>query len=263
MLRFVLLVGLLIVPAKASDPIYHYGGINVGVFSSTQLVIEPFSLWMWGPIGTPGFGGQLVEFTNEVKPDLTTIGCNGMDANPNGAGQMPPDGAYDIFAFYNPTTGDVCFINTLLGTPPTAPSGYTYYRKLPYGNIVLNGALAANHTSGWPMPTVMFTATERSVATFPSATNSWVGVDCSKLIPENARMGFFRVHVTGGNASVWLSPSNNIPNAYFKTLMDNQTGMSGQIGVRVDSREFIYVFTSGAGRVDLILDGFAITEATD
>ena len=45
--------------------------------------------------------------------------------------------------------------------------------------------------------------------------------------------------------------------------MDNQTGMSAQLGVRVDSTEKIYIFTTGTGRVDLILDGFSVTEATD
>ena len=208
----VFLMALLASSANAADPIYFYGGINVGVYSNTQLVIEPFGLWMWGPIGAPGFGGQLVELTNEVLPDLTSIGCNGVDVNPNGAGHMPPDGAYDLHAFYNPITGDVCFISSLQGSTLSVPhpSGYAFYRKLPYGNIVLNGALVPNHTAGWPLPTVMFTATERAIAAFSSPTNSWVAVDCSKLIPENARMGYFRVHVTSGTASVLSVVSSSI-----------------------------------------------------
>lgn len=250
----------------SANPIYYFAGLNVGVFSPTQLVIEPFGLWMWGPIGTPGFGGQLFNLVATLYPDLTTIGPNGMDANPNGAGHMPPDYAYDLHAFGNPATEDVIFYVSAKGRTLdiTPPSGYTHYRKIPYGVIVRNGTLQINHTANWPMPTVTFDGIEIVIATYGAATGGWMPVNLAKLIPENARQGLFRAHITNGSATVWASPSNEQPgNQLWKTMADNQTGIVGPIPIRVDSTETIWFWTAGSGHVDIILDGFQITEATD
>jgi len=248
----------------AANPIYAVNGMNVNVLSNSQMVIEPFSFWAWGPIGTPGWGGQLVEFNTTNYPDLTTIGLGGMDANPNGAGNMPPDGAYMLWGFYNPTTNDTKFVTSrqiAISGMPVYP-GYTHWRKFSYGVIVKNGKLVENHTAGWPVPTVIFTATESNflVGTWIATTPGWVAVDLSKLIPEHSRMGIFRATISGNAATIWISPSGSQPNPYFRTLHSG-TGVSGQMMMRVDGNEKIFVWVQAAGStVNLYLDGFVMTE---
>src|SRR5574337_1816120 len=96
--------------AHSADPTYAIAGVNAGTYSNTQMVIEPFSMWMWGGSGD----GQMVSFSSTKYPDMTKIGCNGLDKLQPGqsAGGIAPDNAYKLFAFSNPTTQDVCFIVT-------------------------------------------------------------------------------------------------------------------------------------------------------
>lgn len=265
---WIILAALLsLTSARAADPTYSISGVNAGVLSDTQMAIEPFSYWAWGPIGTPGFGGLLVQMNSTVYPDLTTIGLNGMDANPNGAGHMPPDGAYVMHAYFNPTTGVTGFVTSASPVPASsAPApGYTYYRKLMYGAIVKGGRLVSNHASHWPMPSIYFTELETNtvIGTYTASTGGWVAVDLKKLIPEHSRFGIFRALISGGAGTIWLSPSNVQPgNGFWKTLASNQTGVTPQLKVRVDGAQMLYVWvTAPAGvTVSLMLDGFDMTE---
>ncbi len=255
--------------SSPTDPFYAMNGCNVGVFSDQQLVIEPFSMWMWGPIGTPGWGGQMVNFTNTLYPDLRTIGLNGMDANPNGAGNMPPDWAYNIHAFANPTTGDVGFILSKQGSTNaiTPPAGYTLYRKLMYGCPVYGGKLLTNHTANWPMPMVEFTPQVQVGPAFTSAVTDYP-VDVARLIPENSRMGIFRAVITGSGNNLFLSPTGGT--AFRKLYCYNSAGVVPNIHSRVQytygspNTSIIYVtFQPGAsGRLDLYCDGFLMTEVS-
>jgi hypothetical protein len=236
------------------DQTYAISGVNVGVLSDTQMVIEPFSMWMWDLAGN---NGQIVNFSNTKNPDITVVGLNGRDFGSPGT---CPDGAYNLYGLYNPTTDDVGFIVSdhnsygAIGAPP----GYTFARKLMYGVVVVGGKLYPNHCAHWPMPKVMFT-TQTQVAAFFSNV-IWAPIDLSKLIPENARMGHFRFVVTGPNSNVWIAPTANLQ--YSKLIMYNEIGIRAGIDCRVDGNEKVYIqFQTGAGgRLDVYLDGFSMTE---
>lgn len=252
--------------ARAADPTYAISGANIGVLSDTKMVVEPFSYWAWGPIGTPGFSGMLAQSNATIYPDLTTIGLNGMDVNPNGTGNMPPDGAYVMHAYFNPATGDTAFITSaspLSAASPPAP-GYTHYRKMMYGAVVKGGKLVNNHVSHWPMPSIYFTdvETDTVIGTYTAPTGGWVPIDLKKLIPEHSRFGIFRAIIAGGTADIYLSPSNVQPgNRFWKSLARSQRGVTAQMKVRVDGAQIVYVWIDTPGAtITLMLDGFDMTE---
>ncbi len=236
------------------DQRYYLGGVNAGVLSDNQMVIEPFSLWMWDQVGN---ASQIVNFAVTKYPDITVVGLNGRDFGSAGA---CPDGAYNLYAVYNPTTGDVGFLisNHNSYGALVRPTGYTFARKLMYGVVVLGGKLYPNHCASWPMPKIIFTK-QTLVASF--TTNVlWAPIDMSKLIPENSRMGHFRFVVTNQLSNVWIAPTAALD--YSKLVMYNEVGIRAGIDCRVDGNEKAYIqFVTGAGgRLDVYLDGFSMTE---
>lgn len=284
--------------APPQSPLFFWGSPNIQIDDRAghvgQFVIEGFAFWGWGPLPQRGWCGQMVNSLSQLTVDIKTVGMNGIDVNPNGAGNMPPDGAYDVHLFAMPGTPSaippipdaVEVIVSLQGSTPAVPhdAGYDLYRKMPYNVIVRNGVIMPSTVIGWPTPCISFTSTDSDGVTpntvvqeFPSATGKWVGVDVTKMIGENSNFGYWRAIISGGTASVWLSPSNVSPgNAYFKTLATNQTGSTGSIPVRTTSQgtgqpALIYIWTDnyvpasgGAGVVvKLVLDQECVSEQTD
>lgn len=275
--------------AQKSDPTYAINGVNVGVLNNTQLVIEPFSLWMWGPYQTPGFGGQTVAFTNTITIDLTTVGCNGMDQLQQGqtlasgqvlrsgqvAGQMPPDDTYKLWAFYNETTFDTCFIMT--GSVDFAgivkPVGYDFYREIMYGVTVYGGALLPSHISHWPMPRIDITPQIQVGPAFETAVTDFC-VDLARLIPETMRFVNMRAVLTGTGNNFWLSPGGGTQ--FRKLFAYNGSDVKPGLWIRVQQTmpwlqsppqpgfrsACVYVtFQPGTnGRLDLYFDGGNQTE---
>jgi hypothetical protein len=241
------------------DPNYAIHGCNVGVLSDTQMVIEPFSLWMWNRATPATPIGDVINFSATKYPDITVVGLNGRDF---GSAGTCPDGAYALYAVYNPTTNDMGFIfsNHISYGTLIRPAGYDYVRKLMYGVVVKAGKLYPNHCAHWPMPKVIFT-NQTLVASFFSAA-TWSPVNLASLIPEASRMGHFRCVVTNANSNVWLSPSGSL--TYSKLIMYNEMGIRTGIDCRVDGNETIFVqFQPGSGgRLDLYLEGFSMTEVS-
>lgn len=262
MKKLLLFLLLLSNPALAADPIYSIQGVNVGIFSNTKMVIEPFSLWMWDS-SAGGFNGQTVAFTSTKYPDLTTVGCNGMDAGT--VGVMPPDATYKLFAFYNPTTQDICFITTaaISYSDIVKPSGYTFWRPLMYGVTVYQGKLLENHVSHWPMPRIDFTQQIQVGPAFLASVTDYC-VNIHKLIPENARFANFRAVLTGSGNNLWLSPSTGA--TLRKLFSYNGQDVKPNLWTRVqridNTTTCVYVtFQPGSGgRLDLYMDGYNITE---
>lgn len=264
MIRILLCLFLSISSAKATD-YYAINGVNVGVFSDTKMVIEPFSLWMWD--GSASFNGQTIGFTQTKYPDLTTVGCNGMDALQSGqsSGAMPPDGTYKLFAFYNPTTFDTCFITTgaIAYSDIVKPSGYNYWRPIMYGVTVYQGKLLENHVSHWPMPRIDFTQQIQVGPAFTTSVTDYC-INIHKLIPENARFANFRAVLTGAGNNLWLSPSAGT--AYRKLFAYNGQDVKPNLWTRVqrinNTTTCVYVtFQPGSnGRLDLYMDGYNVTE---
>lgn len=238
---------------------YYISGVNVGVFSNTQLEIEPFSLYLFGI-------NQVYTMSATIFPDLTTIGLNGMDVNPNGAGHMPPDWAYNIYAIYNPTTQGFGFIlsQATAFENVVVPSGFTSYRKLCYGVTVYNGALLTNHTTHWPMPRVDFSP-QILVGSF-TTTQTFTPVDVARYVPDNSRFVNFRAVLTGTGNNLWLAPTASTQ--YQKLFAYNGQDVKPGLWMRVQytygnpSTSYVYVsFQPGSsGRCDLYCDGFAMTE---
>lgn len=270
---------LLPAPAQiASQPTYYVGGVNVGVLSDTLLLLEPFSIFMFGI-------NQIVDVPPNVCPDglnhglcpdLTTVGLNGMDVNPNGAGHMPPDWAYNIFMLYNATDG-ACGMSPCLGAiitiataisdvvlPPGWQLAHTSYRKIMYSAVVVNGELAPNHASNWPMPTFIFTQPVL-VASFTTAQN-YTPVDIARLAPDGGRFVRFRAVLTGSGNNLWLSPESN--SLYEKMFAYNDFGVKSGLGIRVQytyghpstSQVFVKFQPGVSGRVDLYVDEWDWTE---
>lgn len=236
-----------------NDQTYFLGGINVGVYNSTTLVIEPCAAWL--------FGSGIINLTTTVFPDMRGIGLNGVDVNPNGQGNMCPDGCYDIYMLYNPTTQQVGFICSLQGAIGNVvlPSGFTSYRKLMYGVLVYQGALVANHTANWPMPTVMLTSPILVTSILSPSTN-WVTLDLSKLTPENARYAWYRLVFTGSACNMYIAPT--AASQYAKLVAYNQLGAYSNIGCRIDGSQHGYAQLFNGGRVDIYLDGWSQTEVS-
>jgi hypothetical protein len=238
--------------------VFEINGVNVGVLNDQQLVIEPFSAWLWDSV-LGGYSGSVCNFTNTICPDLRTVGLNGMDVNQTGG--MPTDGCYNIFMVANPTTGDVGFICSKQGSwgLVVSPVGYTSWRKLMYGVLVIGGKLAPVHVSHWPMPRVDLTSPYQLLA-ITSPSSSWVTIDLSKLVPENARFVWYRCVFTGTPCNAYLAPS---PSTLIgKLVAYNQLGSYSSIGCRIDSAQKGYAQLFAGGRMDIYLDGWNQTEVS-
>ncbi len=237
---------------------FYIAGCNVGVFSDTKMVIEPFSLAMWRDTNVMQ-DVDIWKLATTVYPDITVVGLNGRDFGSPG---VCPDGAYNLYAVANPTTGDIGFIfsDKISMTDIRPPAGYTSWRKLMYGVVVVGGKLYPNHCAHWPMPKVMFTKQTPAGSFFSNVT--WAPLDLSKLIPENSRMGHFRFVVTGPNSNVWIAPTANAE--FAKLVMYNEQGIRASIDCRVDGNEraFVQFQTGAGGRLDVYLDGFSMTEVS-
>lgn len=245
------------------DTTYYIGGVNVGVLDDTHLVIEPFSLWLFGI-------NEVYTLTTTITPNLRLIGLNGMDVNPNGSGNMPPDWAYNIFAIYDNPTGDFGFIITKATAVSdiVLPTGWSLanlsYRKISYGITVTGGVLMTNHTTHWPMPRVDFT-NQILLASF-TTTQTDTTVDVAKYVPDSSRFVNFRAVLTGTGNNLWLSPTAGT--AFRKLFCYNGQDVKPGLWSRVQytygtpSTSMVYVtFQPGAsGRLDLYVDGFAMTE---
>lgn len=245
-----------------ADQTFYIGGVNVGVFDDQHLVIEPFSAALWRGFDQSD-GMDIWCLTSTLMPDLRTVGVNGMDVNPNGAGHMPPDGCYDIWMVGNPTTGDLGFVLSLhssyrdiIGSLP----GYTSWRKLMFGVLVVGGKLVPCHVSNWPMPTIMFTQPVPQVAAILSPSSSWVTLDLSKLVPENARYAWYRCVFTGPPCNAYISA--NAGPQFAKLIAYNQIGSYSSIGCRIDGSQHGYAQLFGGGRMDVYLDGWSQTEVS-
>lgn len=262
-----LLFGLFLIVSPVSGqipttPTYSSGGLNVGVYDANDhfhLVVEPFSVWGWDSIAG-GFNGQMMAMNMTLYPDLRTIGCNGMDQNPNGAGRMPPDGNDDIFVLGNPTTGDICIIVTMgdgsFGGIANKPPGYTLWAKLRYGVLINEGALVDNHTANWPMPNVR--VTPDMVVTRFFGNQSQGLIDLSKLIPENSRFAAVRLVITNGTANVSIGPGP----CCMKLAAYNQTGVVWVPGIRVQHGSlFADIQAASNVEIDVHYDGWDQTEA--
>jgi len=240
-----------------NDPTYFIGGCNVGVYNSATLVIEPFAAWLWNGSS----GGDIINLTTTLYPDMRNIGLNGVDVNPNGQGNMCPDGCYDIYMIYNPTTQDVGFICSLSGSwgGVRAPSGYTWYRKLMYGVLVYGRQLAANHTANWPMPTVML-STPILITEIKQASTNWITLDLSKYTPENSRYAWYRIVCLNSPVNAYLAPTASTQ--YAKLVSYNQLGVFGGLGCRIQGGQLGYAQMFNGGEMDIYLDGWSQTEVS-
>jgi len=237
------------------DQRYFIGGANVGVYNDVTLVIEPFSAWMFGALA------GIRNLTTTIYPDMRGIGLNGIDANPNGQGHMPPDGCYDIYLLCNPVSGDVgviCSLSASLGGV-VLPTGYTLFRKLMYGVLIRSGKLVANHTANWPMPTVML-STPILITSILSPSQAWVTLDLSKLTPENARWVWYRCVFTNAPCNCYVAPTASAQ--YQKLVAYNQLGSYSGIGCRIDGSQHGYAQLFNGGRADIYLDGWSQTEVS-
>lgn len=298
----VLLAGSAVAQSPCSAPpqsqLYYWGSPNIQIDDRAdhvgQFIIEGFAFWAWGPLPQRGWCGQMINSLSQITVDLHTVGMNGIDVNPNGIGNMPPDGAYDVHLWAitgnpnatPPVPDTVAAVVSLQGSSVFVPhdSAYTLYRKMPYNIIVKNGVIVPSTVLGWPTPCIFFTNTDVDphnmvVATYPAATNAWSPVDVSKVNGENANFGHWRAMISGGTASVWISPSNVSPgNTFFKTLAQNNTGPTLSMPMRTTSDHpelgqpaMIYVWTgnyvpapgSTGVVVQIIEDAECVTEQTD
>lgn len=227
----------------SSDPIGALNCMNLGVLDGTGnpavdkkcLLIEGGpSLWMWNAPAGSGYAGQMVAIEQDITIDLTAIGANGMDVNPNSAGHMPPDGAYDLHAFLMPGATTPIFVVSKQGaTEDVQFSGYAAYRKIPIFIPVLGGVLAPTGISGWPHPTTTYTnntlVTElRNIP--PAGLGSLAApyaIDISTYVGENCRQGAFGVVITNGTATVYLGcgrNSDNPPQQFMKMCAFAEAG---------------------------------------
>lgn len=299
--RFFLLSLLLIGPSFAQtqcsappqSPLYFWGSpniqINDGADNVGQLIIEGFAFWAWGPMQTKGWCGQIINSLSQITIDIKHIGMNGIDVNPNGEGNMPPPGAYDVHLFATPGVGGapdtVAGVVSLQGSTPLVPHdpAYDHYRKMPYNVIVRNGVIVPSTVIGWPTPCISFTNADvdapgnMTVQTYSAPTNGWSPLDVTSLIGENSNFAYWRAIVSGGTASVWLSPSNVTPgNPYYKTLAQDQAGSGPSLPVRTTAQgtgqpPMIYIWTGdyvpstpgGGVTVKLVIDKECVTEQTD
>lgn len=240
----------------ANNLTYYIGGVNVGVFDDATLVIEPFDLAMFG-----NDGSDIWQLTTTLYPDVRGVGVNGMDVNPNGQGNMPPDGCYDIYAIGNPSTRQLGFILTKAASwsDVVRPTGFTSFRKLMFGVLIHGCKLAPCHVSHWPMPRVdLTTPIIIAQGLVPSAT--WLTLNLSKLTPENARFVWYRCVFTDGPCNAWLSPSANT--AFAKLVSYNQLGIYSSIGCRIQGGQLGYVQLFYGGKMDLYLEGWNQTEVS-
>lgn len=249
-----------------SDPISALNGMNLAVLNNTQLEIEGGpSMWMWNaPIGS-GFVGQMVSITQNIIIDLTTIGANGMDVNPNGAGRMPPNGAYDLHAFLMPGASQPIFVVSKQGaTENVAFSGYAAYRKIPIFIPVIGGGLAPTAISGWPHPSTIYTnstlITEfRNIGAGLGSLGVPHPIDISEYVGENCRLGMFRLVISGGTANVWLGcgpNSDSPPQQFMKLFAYNEAGVKAGCKTRFEQQTLFIVIvpTSGNPEVDVYAD---------
>lgn len=246
----------------SSDPFYFLGGMNIGVLNDTTLVIEPFAADLWQGIAA-GWNNQVVNFQNTISVDLTSIGLNGRDA---GTAGTPPTGCYKVWMIANPTTGDVGFIATQTLDPRSIvfPAGYTLNRKLPFGFSVIGGRALPFHAASWAsLPRITFTDNDAMMTIWSGpANNAWLTIPLPNYIPENSRSGIFAGQVSGGSGSMWISPSSSVPNPFWKTLLANQAGCSGNVDCRVDGNQNVCIWAEGTGTFSLILRGYSQTEVT-
>lgn len=287
--------------APPQSPLYFWGSPNIQIDDRQghvgQIVLEGFAFWGWGPLPQRGWCGQMINSLSQITVDIKHIGMNGIDVNPNGEGNMPPDGAYDVHLFAAPgdptasppTPDAVEVIVSLQGSTAAVPhdAGYDLYRKMPYNVIVRKGAIVPSTVTGWPQtPCQTFTTTDGipigpyfSAPTYPpnapAGTNGWVAIDVSNTIGENSDFGTWKAIISGGTASVWISPSNVSPgNGYFQTLGQHQTGATLALPMRTTSSNpapLIYIWTqdyvpapgsSGVG-VQLYQTQECVAEQTD
>ncbi|HYM31812.1 MAG TPA: hypothetical protein VEU47_10955 [Candidatus Cybelea sp.] len=243
------------------DHYYEEAGFTIGVLDDTHLVIEGgFSAMVWQGVAA-GYGNDIIAPQNDITIDMTQIGLNGRDAGVPGT---PPAGCYKIWLVYNPTTNTAGAIatQTLDIRSIVFPPGFTDNRKMMYGQPVIAGRCLPNHAGNWPMPTIIFTDNDVLMTVVPSIPNaaSWTYFDLSQYIPENSRLGLFKGRIAGGVGSIWISPATSVPNPYYTTLLENQSGVSGECWCRVDGNQRIGAWFQGTGTAQLILRGFAMTE---
>lgn len=288
--------------APPQSPLYFWGSpniqINDGADQVGKLTIEGFAFWGWGPLPQRGWCGQIINSLSQITIDIKHIGMNGIDVNSNGEGNMPPPGAYDVHLWAipgdptatPPVPDTVAAVVSLQGSSVLVPHdpAYNIYRKMPYNVIVREGPngrfIVPSTVTGWPTPCVSFTtadvdaASNMTIQTYSAPTNGWSALNVTAVIGENSNFAYWRAIVSGGTASVWLSPSNTTPgNPYYKTLALNQTGSGPSLPVRTTSQgtgqpAMLYVWTGnytpsvpGGGQptVKLVIDKECVSEQTD
>jgi len=240
--------------------INHIAGLPVHVLDDTHIFVEPGSAALWKGVG---WDIDMVDFPAIYNIDMNHVGLNGRDY----PGAFT-SGCHYVYALYNPTTYDKGFIASLAirFNDVVAPPGFTSWRKLMYGQPVVGGRCLPVHATAWPQPSVRFTDSDAvlSVATI-GPRGQWVAINLAGYIPENSRLGVFAGRIAGTSGSMWISPVVNVPNPYWKALLEKQVGDSGDVACRVDGAQTVFVWVDDVpypGAAQLILRGFDMTEVT-
>lgn len=191
-------------------------------------------------------------FENDyITIDLTVNGLNGLDT-----GSVVDGTSYSVYLVQNPTTGDVGAVvsESITYGGVTLPSGYTRFRKLPWGFVYQSGILPF-HLSGWPLPYSNYTFSGDVVdyrVLNAGSSAAATAVSAASLVPDQARFVTFTAVVTGsgtariGSNGICAQPVVN----------------GGVYSVRVTSGRNVYYKTTGSALLSLYVLGYTQTERT-
>ena len=205
-----------------------------------------------------------VDVREQVGDVVNGVVQNGVDVKPIVVGQ-----SYFIYIVKNLDIGKVGVVVSSQASytglkANIVGSGYTIFRKLPFGFVYGVNGIPAFHLSGWPLPFTRYTDASDDVAwevLSNGGQTNFSSFSLSELLPDNARMAYLLCKVSGGVGSGYLRSSGSggsgVPIGY-----NGFTGGASYMTVfmRVTSvRSLSYKITGGA-QLSIFVLGYMQTE---
>ena len=248
---------------KSDIPRRGLSGLEPEKQSGTVLRLQPGS-------AVNSTGTRVRSAATAITIDLMTVGAGGMDT-----GAPANTVGYFIYLIEDNVTGALSAVASASITygGVIVPAGYTIFRKLPWGFVYRTAAgygvdsgIPDFHLSCWPKPYTQFTAAQIAspfIVLNASTSTSFVPVDLTNLVPDNARLARImcrtRYATAAGTAYVRTYPTQSTGIPVGMASVAGQADYSF-LDIRRYSGGEIYAAVTGGVDLTLAVQGFYNTE---
>ena len=213
-------------------------------------------------------GSEVIAKTDVTNINIAAVGALGRDTS----AALAENEDWFVYLIKNDSTGALSAVlsKAISYGSVAVPSGYTMFRKLPFGFVYRSvwGGIPEFHCAHWPSPMISYTDFQSNgnfTALNQGAAKAWSPVSVGAFVPDNARFVWFEAEVfygsSAGSAYLTESPGTELTGMFVGSSTPAATLRALRtVPHRINSARQIFYKVTGGARLSLRVRAYCMTE---